>query len=91
MQTARKEMTSKTIKQGGKIMCIINDITHFIKNGFTVLRHASSGKYEENSLEIEALKREMFCKPSNRHTDMENLRKDRDNIARDVRTAFNRV
>lgn len=84
-------MTSKTIKQGGKIMCIINDITHFVKNGFTVLRHTSSGKYEENSLEIEALKREMFCKPSSRHTDMENLRKDRDNIARDVRTAFNRV
>lgn len=36
-------------------MCIINNIAHFIKNGFTVLRHASSGKYEENSFEIEAL------------------------------------
>ena len=47
-------------------MCIINDITHFVKNGFTVLRHASSGNYEENSPEIEALKREMFFKPSNR-------------------------
>ena len=41
-------------------MCIINDITHFVKNGFTVLRHASSGNYEENLPEIEALKREMF-------------------------------
>ena len=54
-------------------MCIINDITHFVKNGFTVLRHASSGNYEENSPEIEALKREMFFKPSNCHTDTENL------------------
>ena len=72
-------------------MCIINDITHFVKNGFTVLRHSSSGNYEENSPEIEALKREMFFKPSNRHTDTENLRKDRDNDARDVRTAFNNL
>ena len=72
-------------------MCIINNIAHFIKNGFTVLRQASSGKYEENSFEIEALKREMFYKPSNRHTDIENLRKDRDNVARDVRTAFNNL
>ena len=64
-------------------MCIINNITHFIKNGFTVLRRASSGNYEENSPEIEALKREMFSTPSNRNTDMENLRRDRNNVARD--------
>lgn len=72
-------------------MCIINDFTHFVKNGVFVLRRASSGNYEENSPEIEALKREMFSKPSNRHTDMENFRKDRDNVARDVRTAFNHL
>lgn len=72
-------------------MCIINDLTHFVKNGISVLRRASSGNYEENSPEIEALKREMFSTPSNRHTDMENLKKDRDNVARDVRTAFNNL
>jgi hypothetical protein len=72
-------------------MCIINGFTHFVKNGVSVLRRASSGNYEENSPEIEALKREMFSKPSNRHTDMENLRKYRDNVARDVRTAFNNL
>lgn len=72
-------------------MCIINDFTHFVKNGVSVLRRVSSGNYEENSPEIEALKREIFSKPSNRHTDMENLRKDRDNVARDVRTAFNNL
>ena len=64
-------------------MCIINNITHCIKNGFTGLRRASSGNYEENSPEIEALKREMFSTPANRNTDMENLRRDRNNVARD--------
>lgn len=39
-------------------MCIINDITHFVKNGVSVLRSASSNKYKENSPEIEALKHE---------------------------------
>ena len=72
-------------------MCIINNIAHFIKNGFTVLRHASSGKYDDNSFEIAALQLGMFYKPSNRDTDIENLRKDRDNVARDVRTAFNNL
>ena len=72
-------------------MCIINDITHFVKNGVSVLRRASSGNYEENSPEIEALRHEMFSTPSNRHTDMENLKRDRDNVARDVRTAFNNL
>ena len=72
-------------------MCIINDLTHFVKNGVSVLRRASSGNYEENSPEIEALKREMFSTPSNCHTDVENLKKDRDNVARDVRTAFNNL
>ena len=72
-------------------MCIINDITHFVKNGFTVLRHASSGNYEENSPEIEALTRQMFFNPSTRHTDTDNLRKDRDNVARAVPTAFNNL
>ena len=72
-------------------MCIINNITHFVKNGVSVLRSASSGNYEETSPEIEALRREMFSTPSNHHTDMENLRKDRDNVARDVRTAFNNL
>mgnify|MGYP007077890893 CR=1 FL=1 len=72
-------------------MCIINDFTHFVKNGVSVLRRASSGNYEENSPEIEALKREMFSIASNRHTDMENLCKCRDNVARDVRTAFNNL
>lgn len=72
-------------------MCIINDITHFFTNGVSVLRRASSGNYEENSPEIEALRREMFSTPSNRHTDMENLKKDRDNVARDVRTTFNNL
>nr|DAP76400.1 MAG TPA: hypothetical protein [Bacteriophage sp.] len=33
----------------------------------------------------------MFSTPSNRHTDVENLKKDRDNVARDVRTAFNNL
>ena len=47
------------------------------------MRRASSGNYEENSPEIEALKREMFSTPSNRNTDMENLRRDRNNVARD--------
>lgn len=72
-------------------MCIINDITHFVKNGVAVLRSASSGGYEENSPEIEALKREMFSMPSSHRTDMENLRKDRDNVAHDVRNAFNKL
>lgn len=72
-------------------MCTFNDITHFVKNGVSVLRRASSGNYEENSQEIEALKREIFSTPSNHHTDMENLRKDRNNVARDVRTAFNNL
>lgn len=72
-------------------MCIINNFTHFVKNGVSVLHRASSGTYEENSPEIEALKREMFSTSSNRHTDVENLKKDRDNIARDVRTAFNNL
>ena len=72
-------------------MCIINDITHFVKNGVSVLRSASSGNYEEASPEIEALKREMFSTPSNRHTDMENLRKDRDNVAHYVRTTFDNL
>lgn len=72
-------------------MCMISDITHFIKNGVSVLRRASSGNYEENSPEIEALRREMFSTPSNRHTDTENLKRDRENVARDVRTAFNNL
>lgn len=70
---------------------MISDITHFIKNGVSVLRRASSGNYEENSPEIEALRREMFSTPSNRHTDTENLKRDRENVARDVRTAFNNL
>lgn len=72
-------------------MCIINNFTHFVKNGVSVLRRASSDTYEETSPEIETLKREMFSTPSNRHTDVENLKKDRDNVARDVRTAFNNL
>lgn len=72
-------------------MCIINDIFHFIKNGFSVLRSASSNSYEESSPAIKALKHEMFATPSNRHTDMDNLRKDRDNISHDVRTAFSKI
>ena len=44
-------------------MCIINDITHFVKNGVSVLRSASSNKYKENSPEIEALKHEFFSMP----------------------------
>lgn len=72
-------------------MGIFNDIYHFMANGFSVLRHASIGEYRENSREIEAIRQEMFSKPSNRHTDMENLRKDRANVARDVRTAFNKL
>lgn len=72
-------------------MCIINDITHFVKNGVSTLRRASSNKYEESSPEIEALKREMFSTPSNRRTDLESLKKDRGNVARDVRTAFNKL
>ena len=41
--------------------------------------------HTHNSIYIknEALKREMFSTPSNRHTDMENLRRDRNNVARD--------
>lgn len=72
-------------------MGILSGIFHFFKNGFFVLRHASIGEYKENSQEIEAIRREMFAVPSNRQTDMENLRKDRANIAHDVRTAFNKL
>ena len=36
---------------------------------------SSDGNYEENSQEIEALKREIFSTPSNHHTDMENQEK----------------
>lgn len=72
-------------------MCIINNITHFVKNGVSVLRRASTTNYEESSPEIEALKREMFSTPSNRRTDMENLKRDRDYVAHDIRTAFNNL
>ncbi len=72
-------------------MCIIKDTIHFIKNGISVLRRASSGNYEESSPEIEALKREMFSTPSSRQNDMENLRKDRNNVVRDIRTAYNNI
>ncbi len=72
-------------------MCIISDFIHFIKNGASILRRASSGNYEESSPEIEALKREMFSTQSDRCTDMENLRKDYHNVVRDVRTSFNDI
>ena len=72
-------------------MCIIDYLTHFITNGVSVLRRASSGNYEENSPEIEALKQEIFFTPSNRHVDKENLKRDRDHIAHDVCTAFNNL
>lgn len=72
-------------------MCIINNIIHFVKNGFNVLRSASSNNYEESSPAIKALKHEMFATPSGRHTDIENLRKDRAYVAHDVRTAFSKI
>lgn len=72
-------------------MNIINKTIHFIKNGFSILRQSSHGIYEENSPEIEILKHEMFYTPSNRKTDLNNLKKDRANIAHDVRTAFNNI
>lgn len=73
------------------VKCMIDNLIHFITNGVSVLRRASSGNYEENSPEMEALKKEMFSTPSSRHADVENLKRDRNNIARDVRTAFNNL
>ena len=72
-------------------MGIIKNIIHFIKNGFSGLRRASTGNYEENSPEIQALKDEMFSSPSNKRTDLDNLKKDRNNVAHDVRISFNNL
>ena len=58
-------------------MGIIKNIIHFVKNGFSVLRRASTGNYEDNSPEIQALKDEMFSSPSNKRTDLDNIKKDR--------------
>lgn len=81
----------KTNSKEASGMCIINEITHFVKNGVSVFRHASSGNYEESSPEIEALRHELFSSSSDWHTDVGNLKKDRDKVARDVRTVFNNL
>ena len=72
-------------------MGIIKNIIHFIKNGFSVLRRASTGNYEDNSPEIQALKDEMFSSPSNERADLDNIKKDRNNVAHDVRASFNNL
>lgn len=71
-------------------MEFINNFIHFIKNGFSVLRSASNGNYEDNSPEIQALKEEMLS-PTNSKTDSANLKKDRYNVATDMNTAFNNL
>lgn len=72
-------------------MSTIRNIISFFRHGASVLHRAATGSYQNENAEIERMKKEMFAPQQGFHTDLENLRRDRDNIGRDMRRAINKV
>ena len=68
-------------------MCIVKDVARFLKNGSNVLREASRGEYSRESEDVTRLKHEMFSVSD----DKAKLRKDKENVARDVRNAWEKL
>lgn len=72
-------------------MCIIDDIKSFVSNGAEVLRKASKGRYDLQTDEVKEMRRELFEASSGRADDAAKLRKDKENVSRDVRVSFNKL
>lgn len=68
-------------------MCIAKNVTRFLKNGANVLREASRGEYSRESEDVTRLKHEMFSVSD----DKTKLRKDKENVTRDVRNAWEKL
>ena len=72
-------------------MCVIKELSRFIKKGTSTFRDASKGRYHKESKEIIELKEEMFGKESRRSDDRQNVLKDRKAIEKDVRKSFDKL
>lgn len=68
-------------------MCVVKNVTRFFKNGANVLREASRGEYSRESEDVTRLKHEMFSVSD----DKAKLRRDKENVAMDVRNAWEKL
>lgn len=72
-------------------MCVIKELSRFLKRGATTFHDASRGRYHEESEEILELRKEIFGKESRRSDDRQNVLKDRKAIEKDVRKSFDKL
>lgn len=70
-------------------MGIIQSILSIMRNGFLVLRSASSGDYREESDFVRECRKEL--EESGRYTDVQNLIHDRRNVAGDISVSFRKL
>lgn len=71
-------------------MCILNEIKRFISNGSKTFRDAASGKYDGDSQTVKDIRKEML-RDKTKSDDCNGLKKDRKNVASDIRGAFNKL
>lgn len=71
-------------------MCILNEIKRFVSNGSKTFRDAASGQYDGDSQIVKDIRKEML-RDRTQSDDCEELRKDRKNVASDIRGAFNKL
>lgn len=72
-------------------MCIVLQIKTFFLSGWQTFRMSSRGKYDYESEEVGAIRREMFSQPSGRLGDTLNMHRDRMMVGRDMRAGFNKI
>lgn len=71
-------------------MRVKNELLRFLRNGTSVFREASKGRYNYESEAVSNLKKEVF-KEKERIDDKINLLNDRKKIEGDIRKAFNEI
>ncbi len=69
-------------------MITIRSFGCFFRQGATIFRDASKGRYSEESTAVDELRKEMFATDSKRSDDKSNLMRDRKAVEKDVRRAM---
>jgi hypothetical protein len=71
-------------------MCILKELKRFIANGSKTFREAASGQYDGDSQAVRDIRKEML-RDRNSADDSNNLKKDRRNVAGDIRRSFDKL
>jgi hypothetical protein len=85
------EMLRTFAASDNKNINIMNRISRFIQTGFSTWASAACGNYRYGSDEIRAMEKEIFSRDYSLRGDRASMAKDRDNVRKDMKKAFQQV